>query len=174
MAAASSSHFDAAVRGDVGAVVAAIEGGVSVHAVDWDGTTVMHMAAYNGRYELVRVLIQRFNASVTAKDNYGSTPMHCAAASCNAATIQAVLGAGGGCSDVTKDGNTALHRLALWASHQPTTADAALAVMIKCADIYYGKKNTDGRTAADVARETGNPAFAARIDAAVRLFWLVL
>ena len=48
---------------------------VDVDESDYDSRTALHIAASMGHRAIVRILIERYNASHTVKDRYGGTPL---------------------------------------------------------------------------------------------------
>ena len=60
--------------------------GADVNAQNYDSMTPLHMAALNGRYEVVQLLLQGDEdqgwsavEEVDAEDDFGRTPLHAAA-----------------------------------------------------------------------------------------------
>ncbi len=85
----------AAVRGqDVEASRVLIDRGVEVDAVQPDGATALHWAAYHDAVELVDLLIDA-GAAVDAANDYGVTPLGLACDNAAAATVARLLAAGG-------------------------------------------------------------------------------
>ena len=162
-----NAAFAAARAGNLPVVVAMLERGVSVNAVNECGHTLMHRAAACGHVHVIEELSRR-GGNLRAKNEYGNTPMHYAAGNCDAAVIEAIMHLcdGGGASDVDNTGWSALHWLAERASdyRPPARADAALAALVQCTDLNFSAKNRDGRTAACVAREADNEAFAIKLE----------
>lgn len=99
VAVAESANADgraliAAVRGqDVEASRALIERGVEVDAVQPDGATALHWAAYHDAAELVELLVGA-GAPVDAANDYGVTPLGLACNNGAAATVSRLLAAG--------------------------------------------------------------------------------
>ncbi len=84
----------AAVRAqDVEATRALIDGGADVDAVQPDGATALHWAAYHDAVELVELLIGA-GAGVDAANDYGVTPLGLACENGAAATVTRLLAAG--------------------------------------------------------------------------------
>ena len=54
-----------------------LQANANVHAVDNNGRTALHIAAWNGRARVADVLLQA-NASTTAVTKYGRTPVQLA------------------------------------------------------------------------------------------------
>jgi ankyrin repeat protein len=67
--------------------------GADLNAVDREGRTVLHWAAFEGRQEVVAQLLT-LNASVFTADAKGRTPLHLAALGRSDPTVDALLAAG--------------------------------------------------------------------------------
>jgi len=164
---ATDAHLQVVLDGDLRAVVQMLDGGVSANAANGSGDTFMHCAVQKGHVHVIEELSRR-GGNLRAKTKYGYTPMHWAAINCDAAVIEAIMHLcdGGGASDVDNTGWSALHWLAERASdyRPPARADAALAALVQCTDLNFSAKNRDGRTAACVAREADNEAFAIKLE----------
>ncbi len=65
---------EAAMRGDVEAMLNAIERGVDVNAVDESDRTALQLACFEGQHEAVELLIER-KADINHLDNAGRTPL---------------------------------------------------------------------------------------------------
>ena len=52
-----------------------VEKGADVKAADSDGKTPLHLAAYNGKLDVVKYLVEEKGADVKAADNNGDTPL---------------------------------------------------------------------------------------------------
>jgi ankyrin repeat protein len=75
----SEEFFDAARKGDAAKVRGLLDQGVDVNAKWRYGQTALLMAAWRGRPEVVKVLLER-GAAVDVKDTfYGMTPLQAAA-----------------------------------------------------------------------------------------------
>ena len=66
------------IRADT--VIALVELGADVNAMDNDGRTPLHLAASNGRPETARPLVEELGADVNATCNDGKTPFDLVAA----------------------------------------------------------------------------------------------
>ena len=88
------SEIDARIiRGDLGALCRALDGGVDPRLADDDGDTVLHYAAYNGHADCVARLAES-GADVNACNRGRRTPLNMAASSGRVAAIRALLAAG--------------------------------------------------------------------------------
>ena len=87
--AASGGIADAAMRGDMAAVRAAVTGKADVNATQVDGTTALHWAAERDDHAMADLLI-RAGARVTAKTREGVTPLQLAAINGSAAMLTCV------------------------------------------------------------------------------------
>ena len=102
--------LDAAKRGDVAAVKAALKQGADPNAAQGDGLSALHLAAQQGNLEVVKLLLGA-KANVEAKTRIGDyTPLHLAAAEAHLGVVQALLAAGANAGAVTTStGVTPLH-----------------------------------------------------------------
>ena len=89
-AAAQTDVADAAMRHDVAEVRRLVQSGADVKAVQADGATALHWAAYHGDAGLVALLLEA-GADVSVANRNGSTPMWLAATQGDAAVIEALL-----------------------------------------------------------------------------------
>ena len=115
------------------------------------GFSAMHLACKHGRDKIVSILLDH-KASVNCLTQNRDTPLHCAVRSgCN--MMRAVRGLLHAKCDVTVQDRitrrTALH----WACTFDGQRDAACAIANQTAD--YSRKDCEGKTAADIARENG-------------------
>jgi ankyrin repeat protein len=110
LAARQAAVADAAQRGDVQAVRAALQQRMDVNAAQGDGMTALHWAAMRGQADMARVLIQA-RAKLEAVTRLGSyTPLHLAAKAGAAQTVKLLVDAGANVNAVTTTGGvTALH-----------------------------------------------------------------
>lgn len=89
----------------------ALEAGASVHAVDMNGQTLLHAAAFRGRIKTLRLLIKE-GSDVNKSDNAGCTPVHLASYAGSKQAVAALLAEGADVAAKDKFGNTALHDVA--------------------------------------------------------------
>jgi ankyrin repeat protein len=106
-AAAEPAIVDAAKRGDVAAVRAALNRKSDPNASAADGTTALHHAAYRGDAELARLLIER-GAKARAANRYGVEPLTLAATNGHTAVMAQLLAAGADANGRLPDGETVL------------------------------------------------------------------
>jgi len=103
---------DAAMRGDIAAVRALIEGGPGqdvVNVAQGDGMTALHWAAERGDTELTALLLKS-GASVTAATRIGGhTALHVAAKHGNPAIVRALVDAKAAVNALTTTGAAPLH-----------------------------------------------------------------
>ena len=97
-------------RGNEPAVVALLEGGASLAAVDSDGNTALHHAASNNnnQADLVNILLSR-GLDLEVSNNVGTTPLHMAIGNDNKPAVVALLSRGASLATKDCDGETALH-----------------------------------------------------------------
>lgn len=106
--------FAAAILGDTRQLEQLLAGNRSLaHAVSSDGWTPLHLAAYFGRLEAVRLLLNK-GASVKARSANAmeNTPLHAAAAGRHAGVIRLLLEFGAPANARQSGGWTALHAAA--------------------------------------------------------------
>jgi ankyrin repeat protein len=75
--ALNNQLLSAASRGQVAAIEALLATGADMHAVDEDGYTPLHLAAWNGQVAAIEALLAA-GAHVHAVDEHGYTPLHLA------------------------------------------------------------------------------------------------
>lgn len=86
--------FAAARNGDAAAVYQALGNGANVHAVDGDGFTPLHVAAWHGHRQAARALISS-GANPNARDREtGETPLHTATRANRAEMVVLLMSAG--------------------------------------------------------------------------------
>jgi ankyrin repeat protein len=85
--------IDAAKRPDMSAVRALLQTDADVNAVDIDGSTALHWAAYHDSLETVQLLL-RDGANPGTANRYGSTPLWLATVNGNAEIVGRLLQAG--------------------------------------------------------------------------------
>ena len=97
---------DAVKQADKASVRALLQQQVDVNVSEPDGTTALHWAAHGDDPEILQLLI-RAGANVNASNDYGVTPLSLACLTGNAATVDALLKAGGD-PEARTSGETAL------------------------------------------------------------------
>ncbi len=142
--AAGSSDLrvvEAAKIGDTAAVRGLIKQGVDVRAVQPDGATALHWAAYRSDAEMVALLI-RAGASVNARNDLDVTPLALACLNGNLAIVEALLAAGADPNAVQKPtGETVLMTAAR------TGAAAVVTALVDRGADVNAKEPTRGQTA---------------------------
>jgi hypothetical protein len=78
---------------------------------DWNGSTPLHWAAWNGHIEIVRLLLQN-GAEVNAKDRWDRTPLHFAAYHGHVDILHLLVENGADLEAQTNNGSRALHNAA--------------------------------------------------------------
>uniref|UniRef100_A0A7S0RFD2 Uncharacterized protein n=1 Tax=Chlamydomonas leiostraca TaxID=1034604 RepID=A0A7S0RFD2_9CHLO len=82
---------DAAAKGDVAGVQAALSEGAQVEAIDKEERTPLHIAALKGNAAVVKYLLDEREADQDAEDDEGNTPLHLAAAGGHMECVAALL-----------------------------------------------------------------------------------
>lgn len=110
----SLAIYAAAIQGDTGVIEALVAGNRSLAvALSEDGWTPLHLAAFYGREEAARFLLNK-GAVVNARSTNAmqNTPLHAAAAGRHAAVIKLLLDHGANVNARQHGGWTALHAAA--------------------------------------------------------------
>ena len=111
-----------------------------------DGSSPLHIAAYQGREEVV-VFLLRHEANVAKVSNIHRTPLHEACRGGSVAVIDLLMAAGANCSDTERDfwGNTVVH-LAAGANRL-----AAVKCLVERYAVSIAHRNTEGLLPLDIA-----------------------
>jgi uncharacterized protein len=159
--------FGATVRGDLASARVLVRAGADVCAVSTNGMTCLHEAA-RGRYlELLQLLLEHGAAAVidslSPVCEHSSCGKGTALMSCDSpAHLKILLAAGADVRKTTDRGNTALHVAAVHNFAAPVQC-----LLIK-AGVDLHAENSDGKTAAQAAAESGNTLAAALLTRAAR------
>ena len=65
----------ASAEGDLSELRRLLISGVSPNVADYDGRTLLHLAASEGHKDIVKYLVKHHHADVHAKDRWGGTPL---------------------------------------------------------------------------------------------------
>jgi ankyrin repeat protein len=76
-----------------------------------DSWTALHYAVHEGYLEVVKILIEQFNATIDARTAFNKTPFHFACRRGNPDVIRYLIEKGANTSVVDRDGCTPLHYL---------------------------------------------------------------
>ncbi|BAO29056.1 ankyrin repeat domain-containing protein [Sulfuritalea hydrogenivorans] len=147
--------FAAAVAGNVGAAVQALEAGAKVDAIGALKRTPLFAAAFCDRPEMVKLLLEKGGKHELADAN-GMLPLHAAVVVGGAETARVLLASGANVNGRDAAGRTALHLAA--ATNQPAMVELLLA-----AKVNSTAKDKHGMSAAAVAADNGHSALAASI-----------
>ena len=143
--------FEAAALGDVAALGYTLRSlPVAAQAFSDDGFTALHLACFFGRADAAGLLLER-GADCNAVATNGSLlrPLHSAATHGDVAISRMLLDAGADPNATQQSNFTALHAAAL-------RGDLALAELLIERGARTGVKADDGRTPADIARDSGH------------------
>ncbi|XP_021376771.1 uncharacterized protein LOC110465343 [Mizuhopecten yessoensis] len=108
----NTAMHSAAAGGSVGVFIELLHAGISPQATTNDESTVLHIAANNGKTDIVRYIIQYIKDIVPLTNDTGRSALHCAAAGKNTGVFDDLIRAGLSPSDMTKAGKTVLHEAA--------------------------------------------------------------
>jgi ankyrin repeat protein len=157
---ASLDPFEAATFGDLDrlAVLLAADADLTQRR-SGDGFTALHLAAFFGQDEAVRLLLAR-GADPDARGTgwMTGTPLNAAASSGHATVVALLLDAGADPDAVQRGGWTPLHS----AAHN---GDARTVELLLAHGADPSAVDDDGRSVGDMARESGDPATIAAIAA---------
>jgi ankyrin repeat protein len=124
VASAATPLIDAVRRADVAAVRAELQRGVDVNAAEADGTTALHLAAYQNAVEIAAALV-RAGARVDAENRYGVRPLSLASQGGHADIVRLLLDAGASANAAAAEAETPL--MAAARSGSVAAVDALLA-----------------------------------------------
>lgn len=118
-------------------------------AVDDDGYTPLHRAAYSNHVDVAKILVQ-YGANVNARTEYEWTPLHSAVKWSNAETAAFLLQHGADVNALSQGKQTPLHI----ASTVSNCRETAMTLMLE-PDCDTAALNNSDETAAEIARRTG-------------------
>jgi ankyrin repeat protein len=148
------SLFEAAAAGHVAAVRRRLEGGPEIEDRSDDGYTALHFAAYFGRLEVARMLLERgADPNAVAQNASRVTPLHSAVAGRHRDLAGLLLALGSSANAVQQGGWTPLHAAA-------KNGDEATVGLLLLRGADASRPADDGRVAADLAAEGGHAALA--------------
>ena len=151
---------EAAAFGDLDRLTALLSGGADANGFSADGFTPLHFAAFFGRPDAVRLLLDR-GAEVDPRGRgwMTGTPLHSAASRRHAEIVRLLLEAGADPDAHQSAGWTPLHS----AAHNGDVATAGL-LLAHGADVEA--VNDDGASVGTMAEESGDPATIAAVRSA--------
>lgn len=124
-----------------------------------DGFTALHLAAFFGKTEAARVLLEAgADVSAYGRNDFANQPLHAAAAGRHQDVCRLLLGAGADVSATQHGGYTPLHEAA-------GSGDVELAELFLSAGADPGARTDDGLTAAELADANDHPDLAQRLRA---------
>jgi ankyrin repeat protein len=150
--------FDAAALGHLDRLRDRLdEDPASAAAFAGDGFTALHLAAFFGKSEATRILLDS-GASVHARgrNDLANQPLHAAAAGRHIEVCRVLVAAGADVNATQHGGSTPLHAAA---EH----GDVELAELLLSAGADPTARAQDGRTAIDLAEAAGHADLAARL-----------
>jgi len=150
--------FDAAALGHIDRLRHRLEEDPGrVSAVAADGFTALHLAAFFGKAEAARVLLEGgASVSTYGSNDFANQPLHAAAAGRHIEVCRLLLAAGADVNATQHARYTSLHEAA-------GSGDVELAELFLSAGADPRAVTTDGRTPADVADGAGHPDLAKRL-----------
>ena len=150
--------FDAAALGHIDRLRHRLEEDPArVLAVSADGFTALHLAAFFGKVEAARILLEGgASASAYGANDFANQPLHAAAAGRHIEVCRLLLAAGADVNATQHGGYTPLHEAA-------GSGDVELAELFLSAGADPRAVTTDGRTPADVADGGDHPDLARRL-----------
>jgi ankyrin repeat protein len=158
---APADVFEAAAVGDLDRLGALLEADASrAAAFAEDGFTALHLAAFFGHVEAVRLLL-RHGAKLesVAENPMRVRPLHSAAASGDRAVVRLLVDAGADLDAKQEGGFTPLHAVA------QNGDDEGVELLLE-AGALPDPRTDDGRTPEDLALAAGHRMLAARLAAA--------
>lgn len=75
----------------------------------WDGNTLLHIAARHNQSEIAQLLLDN-GAGINTKNNFGNTPLHTAANHWSTEVVELLLSRGANVNAQDNDGDTPLHQ----------------------------------------------------------------
>lgn len=104
--------FAAIIEGDIEQIQRLIEEGLNVNLADENGCTLVHLAAFNNKKEIVEFLFEK-GANINAVDKEQRTPLHYAVSEGHEEIVKFLLEKGANINVVDQQGGTLLH-FATW------------------------------------------------------------
>ncbi len=133
------------------------EDGTASTAFSADGFTALHYAAFFGKAEVARVLVDAgAGVDVYTRNEFANQPLHAAAAGRHLEVCRILLAAGADVNATQHGGYTPLHEAA---QH----GDVELAELFLSAGADPSARQANGQTPAEMAEAAGHPDLAARI-----------
>lgn len=128
-------------------------GHADVNAPDYEGNSPLHVAAANGDYDLVKLLL-KFGASPNQQDVDGATPLHIAAANGQTTIAALLISQGASVHILDHEGEVPLF-YCVREGHQKMAQ-----LLMRCGSDPRTSVNEDNETPTDLALETGDSSMA--------------
>jgi uncharacterized protein len=155
-----SEFLDAAMQGDLPAVLTALERHVDVNVTDESGRTALQLASFDGHHEVVQLLLDR-GAKVDHVDSAGRTALMFASTGPNVEAVNLLINAGASIDAVDNEEHfTALMFAA---------AEGQLAVVesLLRADANPDARDVDNDSALDFAAKNGHAEVVSLLESVV-------
>jgi ankyrin repeat protein len=146
--------FEAAAVGDVAALRRHLDGEAELEDASDDGYTALHFAAFFGRLEVARMLLERgADRNPVAQNKSRVTPLHSSVAGRHRDLVGLLLAHGASANAVQQGGFTPLHSAA-------RNGDETIVAMLILRGADPTRPADDGRTPVDMAVEADHGALA--------------
>lgn len=142
--------FEAAAVGDAARVREVLAGGADVNAISADGFSPLGLAAFFGRAAVAQIVLEHgAHVNAVSANAMRAHPLHSAVAGNHETLARALVAAGAEVNAVQADDFTPLMAAA-------QNGNAALVAFLLTAGADTGAQTSEGRRAADLAREEGH------------------
>ena len=154
--------FEAAAAGKLSRVRKLLDEGAAVDDRAADGFTALHLAAFFGRLDVARLLLERgADPNAPSTGQMRVTPLHSAVSGRHRDLASLLLALGASANAVQHGGWTPLHTAA-------RDGDEAIVNLLLLREADPTRPSDDGRTPADMAAEAGHGAIAEELREAAK------